>query len=448
MRTIEALSDCTLLQIFYFYRQDAMTRSGGRPWKWHHLAHVCQKWRRIIFNSPRCLDLHILCDNSTPIEILQLWPTLPLAISFKLTQESNAMPKVITAAFSDLDRIGQVELYATSSMTGLLAEMIQKPCQALESISVTVEDANGTFIPPHKAFLGGSAPRLKEIKLDGIFYPFPILRQALSSTNNLVELRISKIPNAIPSGELVTSLSSLNRLKSLSVGFCFPGSYSQPNVLLQPIILPSLASLDFHGAGEYLEEFMRHIDCPALSKITIRVFNQIFSESPPFCQFILRQNALGSPTSVIVTHSAELVSVSFILNENGSCVLGTSCTRLDWQLSFVTETLTQLSPLLSSVHSLTIQKADELPSMEGMDSAQWLELFRPFPHLTLVRVSEEQFVPGIMQALVAENMTTPVLPELISLHLEEYSGTPSVVEAAEYFVATRGLSGRTVFVSD
>lgn len=446
------LYDNILLEIFDFYRLDAMTRSGGRLWKWHRLAHVCQKWRHIISTSPRRLDLRILCDNRTPIEILHVWPTLPLAISFKATRESTLIPKNITAALRHLDRIWQVELYVTNSMTRSLAEMIQTPCQALESISITVEDAIGASIPVPNAFLGGFAPHLEEIKLDGIFYPFPKLRQVLLSTNNLVKLRLTKIPNAIyfSPDDLVTSLSTLVRLKSLSVGFYFTASHPPPNVPHPPpqrTTLPSLTSLDFHGASEYLEEFMARINSPALLKITIRLFNQIFFEIPQFCKFILRSNALGSPTWVIVTHSAESVSVLLILNGNEHCVLGTSCRRLDWQLSFVTEILTQLSPLLSGVRSLTIQKGDELPSMEDMDSTQWLELFRPFTHVTLVRVSEEQLVPSIVQGLVTEGMATAVLPELFSLHLEGHSGTPSVVGAAKQFIATRKLSGHTVFLS-
>src|SRR6267154_4220801 len=123
-RTIEILPDAILLEIFDFYRLDAMTRSGGRLWKWHRLAHVCQKWRHIISTSPRRLDLRILCDNRTPIEILHVWPTLPLAVSFKATRESTLMPKNIMAALRHLDRIWQVELHVTSSMTRSLAEII------------------------------------------------------------------------------------------------------------------------------------------------------------------------------------------------------------------------------------------------------------------------------------------------------------------------------------
>jgi hypothetical protein len=451
-RTIEMLSEYILLEIFDFCRLDAMTQSGGGPWKWYRLAHVCKEWRNIISTSPRRLDLRILCDNRTPIEVLHAWPTFPVAVSFKATRESTLMPKNITAALHHLDRIWQAELYVTSSMTRSLAEMIQKPCQALESISITVEDATETSIPVSNAFLGASAPHLEKIELDGIFYPFPKLRQVLLSTNNLVELRLSKITNAVyfSPDDLVTSLSTLVRLKSLSIGFYFTASHPPPNVTHSPpqrTTLPSLTSLDFHGALEYVEEFMARINSPALRKITIRLFNEIFFELPEFCQFILRTNAPGPPTWVIVTHSAESVSVLLLLNRNEHCLLGTSCRRLDWQLSFVTEILAQLSFLLSSVRSLTIQKDGKLPGMEDMDSTQWLELFQLFTHVTLVRVSAEQLLPSIVQALVTEDIATAVLPELFSLHLEKHTDTPSVVETAKRFVATRRLSGHTVFLS-
>jgi hypothetical protein len=37
-------------------------------------------------------------------------------------------------------------------------------------------------------------------------------------------------------------------------------------------------SLDFHGASEYIEDFMARIDSPSLRKITIKLFNDIFSK--------------------------------------------------------------------------------------------------------------------------------------------------------------------------
>jgi hypothetical protein len=130
------------------------------------------------------------------------------------------------------------------------------------------------------------------------------------------------------------------------------------------------------------------------------------------------------------------------LGEN--CILGTSCRQLDWQLSFVTQILSQLPSLLFSVHTLDIQSGDELPTgEEDVEPAQWLELFQLFTHVTQVVVSEK-LVPSIVQALVADEMTAEVFPELTSLQLRRYRRTPSVAKAAEQFVAARGLTGCTI----
>jgi hypothetical protein len=111
----------------------------------------------------------------------------------------------------------------------------------------------------------------------------------------------------------------------------------------------------------------------------------------------------------------------------------------------VTQISSQLSPLFSSVRELSILTGRELPTVEeDVDSTQWLEFFRPFPLVTQVHVWDRRLVPGIVEALVTEDMAAGVLPELTSLRITGYISSPSVVEAAEQFVATRRLSGRTV----
>ena len=191
---------------------------------------------------------------------------------------------------------------------------------------------------------------------------------------------------------------------------------------------------------------MARIDSPSLRKITINLLNDIFFEIPHFGRFVPRLDALMSPSRVIVNYSVDSVSVYFgakeVLNEN--CFLGTSCRQLDWQLSFVTQIFSQLSPLLSSVHSLSIHSGDELPTgEEDVDSTQWLELFRPFTQVTEVYVWRK-LVPSIVQALATEDMTAEILPELTLLHLAQYRSSLSMVKAAEQFVAMRRLSGHTI----
>jgi hypothetical protein len=355
------------------------------------------------------------------------------------------------AALHRPDRLYEIDLHVTSSMLASIVEMTQKPCRLLEIIRITVEAHTRSSILEHNTFLGGSAPHLREIELDGFPPPFPEIRRVLLSTNNLVELHLANIPNDVyfsPS-DLVSGLSTLDQLKWLTVDFHSP-PFPPPKSMTRPpprrTTLPSLVSLDFHVASEYLEEFIAQIELPALCKIAIRLFNDMLFEIPRFCQFVPCLNALRSPARAIVIHGVESVGV-YLEGEGlliGDCFFGTSCRQLDWQLSFVTQILSQLSFLLSSVRSLDIQSGDELPTgEEDVDPTQWLELFQPFTHATEFRVWEK-LVPGIVQALAAGDMTAEVLPELTSLCLVRYRSSLSVAKVAEQFVVTRKLSGRTI----
>ena len=52
------------------------TWHGLAVWRWHILVHVCHRWHHIIFVSPLCLNLRILCTNGTPVrKSLDIWPT-------------------------------------------------------------------------------------------------------------------------------------------------------------------------------------------------------------------------------------------------------------------------------------------------------------------------------------------------------------------------------------
>ena len=440
--TIGVLPEDVLLEIFDFYRLYATMQSQGRPWQWNRLAHVCQKWRHVISRSPRRLGLQILCESGAPIgSILASWPTLPLVAKFKAGRNSKHIPRNVMVALRRPDRLCEIDLHVTGSMLTSIVKMTQKPCRLLESIRITVEalTRSSESILDGNAFMGGSAPHLKEIKLDGFPLPFPEIQRILLSTHDLVELHLANIPNFSPS-DLATGLSTSVQLKRLTVDFHSLPSSPPPSTTRPPrrTTLPSLVSLDFHGASEYLEVFIARVELPALCKIVIRLFNDMLFEIPQFCRFIPCLKALKPPARVIVKHGVDSVGVYFEYGERLSenCFLGTSCRQLDWQLSFVTQILSQLSSHLSSVRSLDIRSAGILPTVEDVDSTQWLELFQQFTHVTDVHVWGE-LIPGIVQALAAEDMTPEILPELTLLHQYRYS-------VAKAFVVTRELSGRAI----
>ncbi len=476
--TIEMLPEDILLEMFDFYRLDDIKLLRGRPWRWHRLAHVCRKWRHVVTVSTRRLRLQILCKSrGVPIEpIMDSWPTLPLSVLY-FDPWSRSLSKNIIVALRRPDRVCEIGFYLSSSLMGSIVPMIQEPFPELESIQIKVQDTTGPPLTFRGSLLGGSAPRVRKIHLDRVVIPFPAMRQVLSSTNSLVRLHLCNIPNEVYFSpvDFVNALSTLIHLESLTIGFCSPASRpplpppppstmtGRPRTTKRTTTLSSLAYLYFHGAHEYLEEFMSQIDLPSLREVTISLFNQIVFEIPHFCQFISHLKALGSPIWVWIILSNEAVEVAFehmvTVTSNRICSLKTSCLRLDYQLSFVTQLMTQLSPFVrSNVQSLSIVVSQKywplMPTAVGdVDSAQWLELFQLFGNVSKVHVFESELVPGIAQALVTEEeeadedvVAAGVFPELKELYLNGYDRSQSVLKVVLQFVSARGRAGRTIDV--
>ncbi|KAI9431560.1 hypothetical protein H4582DRAFT_2062637 [Lactarius indigo] len=85
-KNINMLPDDVLLEVFDFYRMSGKSLCPTRiktAWNWYELVHVCTRWRRIIFGSPRRLDLLLICTRGTPVRrSLGCWPAFPIAIDF------------------------------------------------------------------------------------------------------------------------------------------------------------------------------------------------------------------------------------------------------------------------------------------------------------------------------------------------------------------------------
>jgi hypothetical protein len=273
-----------------------------------------------------------------------------------------------------------------------------------------------------------------------------------STTSSIFAFPTSLMTSIFLLDDLVTALSTLVRLESLAVGFHSPASFPPSSATPPPaqcFTLPLLTFLDFHGTSEHTEEFVARIGLPChlSAKSPSSFLTNFFFELSWFCQFIPRLIAPELLTSVFLTCILSVVSQCRLVNErislNTSCILKTSCTRLDWefwQLSFVTQSLTQLSPPLFSVRLLSVEKDGELRvRKEDVDLTQWLEIFQPFTHVShwQVHVWETQLVPCIVQTLVAEDMAPDIFPELISLSQRGYRSSPYVAKAAVHFVTTR-----------
>ncbi|KAH8978773.1 hypothetical protein EDB92DRAFT_2119071, partial [Lactarius akahatsu] len=107
--TIDMLPDDVLLDIFDFCRVD----KAYDPWtlRWARLAHVCRKWRQVIFASPHRLRLQLGCARRTPVrKYLDVWPAFPIDIYYYIDDDPTVNDNLI-AALEHPNRVCSLQFY-------------------------------------------------------------------------------------------------------------------------------------------------------------------------------------------------------------------------------------------------------------------------------------------------------------------------------------------------
>ena len=406
------------------------------------MIHVCQRWRYIILESPLQLDLQLLCTHGTPVrKNLCCWPPIPLIIDYYTYWDADdskgegvtpGHEDDVMAALEHPDRVRYVGISVTSSLLGKMAEAMQKPFSILTHLWLSSKDGNVPVLP--ETFLGGSAPLLRVVHLEGI--PFPALPTLLLSTTDLVELQLLNIPKSgyVSPDAMVAGLSALVRLEILSIGFQSSSSFPDPRP--QPpctrLIFPSLSTFTFRGVSGYLEYILVQIDTPLLKNLTIVYFN----EFPPF--YINQLSDFTRRTASLNLHrfkharvefgksyvSASLYEGYHAVPEFLEChfVLQISCQWLDWQILHMTHVFDQCSAVLSQVDDVFIDTYDLRPGWradEYVEPSDWRELLLTFRAVRILRVSK-QLTTHVILAL--EDSTTgekaaDILPALQTLYL-------------------------------
>lgn len=317
--TISQQPDDVLLDIFEFY-VDKGRPLESFPESWHVLVHVCQRWRCLVFASPRRLDLRLLWTNRRPVKkMLDIWPTLPIFIltDFFPPRGKRDVSDVVPA-LKRHDRICKIMIWNTPK--SLIEEFvaIKGPFPVLIHLALWNEDDDLDVPILPDSFLGGSAPRLRSLILGRI--PFPSLPKLLSSTTGLVILHLISVPDSgfISPKVMVTALSELKSLKSLGLHFNASRSSAHrenrhpPASAVTRTILPALTEFHSWSDGEYVEDFMSQIDTPILYSASITFRGQTESDTPLLRHFISRTEALKAPHQAKVDIQKNHVSLTFL----------------------------------------------------------------------------------------------------------------------------------------
>ena len=422
---------------------------------WQSLVHVCQRWRSLVLESRRRLNLQLYCTPKTPAkDALDVWPALPLIVSGDISSGTDN----IIAALGQTNRVFKVDLwvFVDWQLERVLAAM-QVPFPKLTYLRLgpgVYLNQEVLVIPD--LFLGGSARSLRSFALYGI--PFPGLPKLLSSATHLVDLTLINIPHSayIPPKAMIALLSVLSSLETLKLQFRSPQSrpdWESPS--LPPprrSILPALTRLLFKGVTEYLEELVMGIDAPQLVEMDVTFFNQIDFDTPRLAQFINCTPTLRAldkaHVEVNIDFAQVKLSASFpILN----LIIAISCGEIDWQLSFIEQVCNSSLDPLSLVEDLYIEIRGwrSVWKKDAIENTLWLQLLLPFTAVKNLYLSRE-LAPGIVAALqeLVGGRITEVLPSLQNIFVEELEPSGSFQENIGRFVAARRLSGHPIAISD
>jgi hypothetical protein len=451
--TNDLLPDVALLEIFDCYvnqpregenedddDDDEDFKRWFTPHAWHTLVHVCRRWRTIVFGSPHRLKLGLLCKATTPVkEMLAVWPPLPIVIV--LDRPRYEMDNIIVALEHN-DRVSEIclWLFANTRFQQVLAAM-QQPFPALTRLDIGLQNLRGQENPViPESFLGGSAPHLQYLKLEGI--PFPRLPKLLSSAAGLVTLCLLEIPHSgyISPEAMVRCLSTLTRLESLSLDFESPPSRRETRRPHPPtrFILLALTQFFFVRVSEYLEDLVARIDAPLLDTFDITFFHQLIFNTPQITRFVARSPNIQPPVKARIVFVFDTISVTF----SRSFSLGIRSIRddlSDLKLSSLARICTSSSPegFIPTVEHLYILGARDWQVY--IEDSQWLEVLRPFTAVKNLYLSsrDSRMAPPL------QNFAGEVLPSLQNLFLEDYTR----LGAVRKFVAARQLIGHPITVS-
>lgn len=467
--------------------EDAAPLSG---WQ---LAHVCQRWRYLVFASATRFDLELVCSPGTPVrKTFGSLPTLPIVINYHGEVSSKDEDNVI-AALEYTDRVRRITLSGvTRALWEKLNAAMQEPFPALTHLSLAGprdQDERASVLPCK--LLGGGTLRLRELYLQGMSYPS--LPQFLLSARDLVKLDFIQIPLTcyLSPEEMLKGLAGLTRLESLAITFPRPSILT--NLLTDqrltatspatPFVhLPALDKFRFRGFCEYLEGLVAQIDAPRVTIFNIEYFSQPAYHVPQLAQFLVRSEYLKAPAISTVevrfipwtdiwfcgSTSTRLINLTCKFNTSGMVRGVLHSVQLFQQISASLSNIVNLtlvgpspasadSPFGGSLYGGSRFAASlfgetlfgrpllELPGVQdSIEHIDWIGLFRPFTGVNTLYLRGE-LSENVIHALelVGGDMTAKLLPALRALKFVREQPTVSV----NRFVSTRQNAGRPITVS-
>ncbi|KAF8489506.1 hypothetical protein F5888DRAFT_1721769 [Russula emetica] len=461
--SIDILDDDSLLNIFYLYRPFVLGEDedeehgllgGSNGWDlerwWYKLAHVCQRWRKLILGSSSYLGVCLVCSKGTLVaDMLAHSPPLPLVIDYFHESEYSDIAaedeEGLTFALEQRDRIRRIRLRMGITNLQKFIMAISGEYPILEYLIIIPFIKNKAFVLSETL----QAPHLRHLILS--CFALPITSPLLATATGLVTLFL-EIPNLttfFQPNALLQWISFMPHLETFVIYFSFAVSGRDMDRLLSripiitPVTLPNLRWFWFQGGSAYLEAVVRRITTPRLEKLQVFFFEQLTFSVPHLVQFTNTTENLRF-SGVTVDFSKEQVDTATNFFENAEIYLymRVICSHLDWQVSSMAQIFNFFSQTFSAVEHLTLSGEAHSNSSEGhneVDRTEWHKLFRSFQNVKTLRI-EYGLIEEISRCLRPDDGDLPLdlFPELQEI---TYSGGDNADDVFASFIDARQTAG-------
>ena len=475
--SIHILDDNSLLHLFYLYRSLLLGEDDGgdrfkkgiRPWVfeswWYKLAHVCQRWRNLIFWSASYLDISFVCTNRTSVaDMLAHSPPLPLVIDYceeyggiTTEDEDGAI-----LALTQRDRVRCVRLFVPITNLPKLIVVIKDEYPILEYLIIwcRVWDNTTVFIFPDTLH----APHIRQLTLAG--FALPIGCRLLTTVARLVTLFLvmNSSSTYFHPNTLLQWLSFMPQLETLMISFLY--TVPNPDVEMQlahppvmtPVTLPNLHRFWFQGHISYMEPLVHYITpCPEKLELDFShdFSNQSVFSFPPLVRFMNTTDSQNLKFECVKFKFSEwhVSVVVYPRGEAGKCFFSVTVNGtgldFDWQASSVTQISNSFSQIFSTVGRLTLELEDGEDSWSsdehkvehnGFNRIEWRRLLRSFSKVKTLCI-DNRFIEGVSRCL---ELDVELLPELQELKYS-WNGRPGPTGVAfTPFIDARWNAGRPI----
>jgi hypothetical protein len=478
--TINRLPDELLLEIFDSYRQsiDPFDDQWRKKFAWLNLAHVCRRWRAVMFASSSRLDLIITVGPRKPGHIKTILSS-PLPISIEYTcwygDITGSALWRMRAAIRHRDRVREISFGGQVVSFGKFIRATNCHFPALESLSLSFPYDREPDIPA--TFLRGpdqSNLPLRRLRLDGA--SLASVSGLLISATALTDLTLdvtSVTSNAADfessqGSFLLTCLQGMECLRSLDLTTpdYLRESQSQHSTPNDVVPLLKLTRFHYFGPTAFLNNLMSGLSAPSLQDVHFILCNLLpILHLPRFIDGLREQYHTANVTFYrnghdfrlsLLTHSGDIdhVKPSFRFHTNyfpGSIKPITGSSMSSTKLA-TTEELALLFPATTMVGRvgplLTVLQHD-FPLREFLRQFRSVKVLRLNPFVPEVALSLRQDDGEALLPLLEEIvLSAPPISRSTKGPDEEYQDRSAAELAAfEPFVSAREQMGRHVKIS-